>query len=115
DQEAFAQHGAIPPTNGWTVDAFNDAIRALKLSPDDPAPFVPTNSGGNYMQILIAAYGGLPLDYRTDSVTVNMTVPATVDAIRQALDLAKDGYIDYQSLGVLGGAFVGGTSDSTAR
>ncbi|HLA43601.1 MAG TPA: hypothetical protein VJZ27_09210, partial [Aggregatilineales bacterium] len=108
DSEAFIQNGAIPPQNGWTVDAFNDALRTLKLNPDDPAPFVPRNPGGNYMQILIAAYGGLPLDYRTTPVTVNYTDPATVDAIRQALDLAKNGYIEYQSLGSLFGGFLDG-------
>jgi ABC-type glycerol-3-phosphate transport system substrate-binding protein len=48
--------------------------------------------------MLIAAYGGLPFDYRTDPATINFTDPATVDAIRQVLDLAADGYIAYSAL-----------------
>lgn len=43
----------------------------------------------------IAAFGGLPLDYRTDPPTVNFTGAQTVEAIRQVLDLAVQGYISY--------------------
>jgi hypothetical protein len=59
---------------------------------------VPRGPGGNYLLQLIAAYGGLPIDMRTDPPTLNFTDPATVSAIQQVLDLAKDGYIDYQEL-----------------
>lgn len=45
--------------------------------------------------MLIAANGGLPLDYRTNPATINFTDPATVEAIQQVLDLAKAGYIKY--------------------
>jgi ABC-type glycerol-3-phosphate transport system substrate-binding protein len=99
------QNGAIPPQNGWTVDQFNDALRALKPTPDNDAPLVPRGFGGDYILILTAAFGGLPLDYRTEPPTINFTDPATVDALRQVLDLAKDGYIAYEELGNLGGAF----------
>jgi ABC-type glycerol-3-phosphate transport system substrate-binding protein len=112
--DLFAQAGLIPPEGGWTVDAFTDALHALKLYPEDPAPFVPRDS--SYMLMLLAAYGGLPLDYRTDPVTINFTDPATVNAIRQVLDLARDGYIDYSALsgvgGVVGGLFA---SESDTR
>jgi hypothetical protein len=43
--------------------------------------------------MLIAAYGGLPIDYRTTPATLNFTDPATISAIQQVLDLAKNGYI----------------------
>jgi ABC-type glycerol-3-phosphate transport system substrate-binding protein len=95
----FTDAGVAAPENGWTIDQFTDALQALKLSPDDPPPFVSRGAGGNYLLQLIAAYGGLPLDRRTDPPTVNFTDPATVDAIRQVLDLAKDGYIAYEELG----------------
>jgi hypothetical protein len=51
------------------------------------------------MLTLIAAYGGLPLDTRTDPPTVNFSDPATVNALQQVLDLVKNGYISYAAGG----------------
>jgi ABC-type glycerol-3-phosphate transport system substrate-binding protein len=98
--EKFASAGVPEPVNGWTIDAFNDALKALKKDPKDSPPFVPTGIGGTgaHLLILMAAYGGLPLDYRTDPPTINFTDPATVAAIRQVLDLAKQGYVKYDKL-----------------
>jgi len=96
--QLFAQAGIPAPENGWTIDQFNDALRALKPNADDPKPFVPRGAGGNYLLQLIAAYGGIPIDKRTEPPTVNFTDSANVNAIRQVLDLARDGYIDYQEL-----------------
>jgi len=42
---------------------------------------------------------------------MNFTDPATIEAIRQVLDLAKDGYIDYEPLATLGGGFFGGSAE----
>jgi hypothetical protein len=58
--------------------------------------------------MLIAAYGGLPIDYRTDPPTINFTDAATVDAIRQVLDLVTAGYIDYIALASGGAVTIGG-------
>jgi ABC-type glycerol-3-phosphate transport system substrate-binding protein len=104
--QQFADAGVPAPENGWTLDAFNDALQMVKVNPEDPAPFVPRDTGTSLM-ILIAAYGGLPLDYRTNPPTVNFSDPATVDAVRQVLDLAKDGYIDYQELARLNFIVIG--------
>jgi len=98
DPEQFARAGVPEPTQGWTVDAFIDALRRLKPYDTDPTPFVANDPSGSYIMMLIAAFGGLPLDYRTDPPTVNFTDPATVDAIRQVLDLVKEGYISYGGL-----------------
>ncbi len=95
DLQRFAQAGVPEPTNGWTVDVFVDALRRLKPYDTDPAPFVPADPSGSYLLMLIAAFGGLPLDYRTDPPTVNFTDTDTVEAIRQVLDLAVQGYISY--------------------
>ncbi len=109
DTAKFAEAGVPEPENGWTVDAFSDALRSLKISPDDPAPFVPQNSiSASYILMLIAAYGGIPMDYSTTPPTINFTDPANVEAIRQVLDLAKDGYIEYSQLATLGGGGFGG-------
>lgn len=97
------QGGAFPPYAGWTVTDFENILRTLKVDPEDPAPFgTQSMDGGAYLANLIAAYGGLPIDYRTQPITVDYTNPASVEAIRQVLDLAKDGYLDYQELAVFG-------------
>lgn len=98
NSEQFARAGVPEPANGWTITEFADALRALKDLPDAPVPFSPRDPGGEYLMLLIAAYGGIPLDYRTEPPTVNFTDPATVSAIRQVLDLAKQGYLEYQEL-----------------
>lgn len=113
DTDLFNQGGAFPPYSGWTVTDFENTLRTLKFDPEDPAPFSATDlGGGSHLTNLIAAYGGLPIDYRTQPVTIDFTSPATVDAIRQVLDLAKDGYINYEQLANFGpGAGFGGGDD----
>ncbi len=98
DPDLFAQAGAIPPENGWTTDEFVSALNTLKAITEADPPFV-SQTPGSYLMMIIAAFGGLPLDYRTDPATLNFTDPATVDAIRQVLDLAKQGLIDYDEQG----------------
>jgi ABC-type glycerol-3-phosphate transport system substrate-binding protein len=112
NSQLFADSGVPAPENGWTSDAFTDALRSLKIDSDDEIPFQPREFGGNYILMLAAAYGGLPLDYRTDPVTINFTDPTTVEALRQVLDLAKGGYIQYNQLANLGGGGFGGGGSS---
>lgn len=112
NSQKFAQAGVPAPESGWTIDRFNDALRSLKLDPNDPPPFVPqTGLSASYILMLIAGYGGLPMDYRTTPPTINFTDSATVEAIRQVLDLAKGGYIKYERLATLGGGGFGGSLD----
>jgi len=94
----FAETGVPAPENGWTIDQFNDALRTLKPTAADATPFVPRGAGGTYLLQLIAAYGAVPLDKRTDPPTVNLIDPSNVAAIQQVLDLARDGYISYSEL-----------------
>ncbi len=115
DPQIFQQNGAQPPFEGWTVSDFENVLRTLKINPADDAPFVPRNNGdSSHLLALIAAYGGLPLDYRTQPVTIDFTNPATVDAIQQVLNLAKDGYIEYQPLASAGGNIAFGAPESVA-
>jgi hypothetical protein len=46
----------------------------------------------------MAAYGGMPIDYSTQPFTVNFADEASVQAIQQVLDLARDDYIKYNRL-----------------
>jgi ABC-type glycerol-3-phosphate transport system substrate-binding protein len=90
--------GAPQPYAGWTTVDFENILRTLKVDPEDPAPFASFDLSGAYIFPLIASYGGLPIDYRTSPPTFDYTDEATVNAIRQVLNLAKDGYIKYDSL-----------------
>jgi ABC-type glycerol-3-phosphate transport system substrate-binding protein len=98
--DILARDGIPTPTNGvWTADQFANALAVLKDAiPEERKAFTNHTPGDTYLLQLIAAFGGLPLDFRTDPPTVNFTDPATVSAIQQALDLAKNGYMDYQAL-----------------
>jgi ABC-type glycerol-3-phosphate transport system substrate-binding protein len=115
--DVFNKAGVTPPVNGWTVEQFVDALRVIDATQsEDKVPFVPRAFGNSHLFMLIAAYGGMPFDYGVDPVGVNFTDPATVDAIRQLLDLAKDGYIQYNALAT-GGNFsvVVGSADDTSE
>jgi ABC-type glycerol-3-phosphate transport system substrate-binding protein len=113
--QTFDKGGAAAPSSGWTVDDFNNAVRTLKVGPDDPAPFADSNTGGVYLLIMMASFGGIPLDYRTDPPTIAFTDTKNVEAIRQVLDLAKNGYIKYTKLAnLIGGFFGGNTQESPA-
>jgi ABC-type glycerol-3-phosphate transport system substrate-binding protein len=99
DPDLLASAGIPLPEDGWTIGEFVDALHQLKTSlGDEYAPFVPLDIQGSYMMMLINGFGGVPIDYRTTPPTINFTDATTLDAIRQALDLAKDGYIEYQAL-----------------
>jgi ABC-type glycerol-3-phosphate transport system substrate-binding protein len=97
--EAFKQAGVSEPQVGWTISDFQDVLKQLKTDANPDAPFAPSNTAGSYMLSLITAFGGLPLDYRSNPPIINYSDPKTVEAIRQVLDLAKNGYIKYKALG----------------
>ena len=102
--QLFAQAGLDSPEGGWAVEEFDDALQQLRaLSGDSSAVFVPPFTGNTYLLMLIAAYGGLPVDYRTSPPTVQLNDSAVIDATRQVLELAKAGVIDYRPLDVMGG------------
>jgi ABC-type glycerol-3-phosphate transport system substrate-binding protein len=98
DTEQFNKAGVPIPEQGWRVAEFADALDRLHAAnPSMPALSVlspdPVNT---HLLILIAAHGGLPIDYRTQPVSVNFTEAMDVAAIRQVLDLVKAGYISYE-------------------
>ncbi len=98
DVVAFDKAGVPAPGLGWTIDQFADGLKQLKVSTGDKPAFIPQNTFGSYIMNLIVAYGGLPIDYRSSPPTISFTDPATVDAIRQVMDLAKKGYFKYHTL-----------------
>jgi ABC-type glycerol-3-phosphate transport system substrate-binding protein len=96
DKTQFDNAGVALPTEGWTIYQFADALKQLKTQYPDQAPFIGVLNQAHYLRMLVAAYGYLPIDPRTHPPTINFTDPKTVDAIRQVLNLAKDGYVYYQ-------------------
>ncbi|MCB9450357.1 MAG: extracellular solute-binding protein [Anaerolineaceae bacterium] len=108
--EIFEAADIPQPEMDWTIDQFVDALQRLdEYDGGYTVPFVPHPAQDSDWLLLIAAYGGLPLDFRVEPMTWDFTTPETVDAIRQVLDLAKAGLIDYQKLGTFnfggGGVF----------
>ena len=116
--DLFAQAGASLPNGTWSVDQFEDALRALdSFLGEDEYAFTPQAFDNAYLLNLIASYGGIPVDSRTNPTTYNFTDPANVEAIRQVLDLAVNGFMEYNELASVGGAFnfvIGGGEDGVA-
>jgi ABC-type glycerol-3-phosphate transport system substrate-binding protein len=101
---SFENAGLIAPQSGWSVSEFEDTLNALRdNSEDDQAPFSGGFNGGNYIMMLVAAYGGFPIDAIANPPIVTLTDTANVEAIRQVLDLARDGLLEYNTLGNFGG------------
>ncbi len=92
DPKVFAIDGIPLPERGWTISEFVAALQTLKENTGKPA-YHP-GYAASYILALIAAYGGLPFDYQTDPPTLRFSEPETIEAIRQALNLIKQGYIN---------------------
>ena len=97
--DLFNASGAFLPYQGWNVSDFEQALRTLKFDSGDLPPFEARSQGGLYALSLVAAYGGLPLDFRTSPPTVDFTSDINVTAIQQVLDLAKDGIYSVRPIG----------------
>ncbi|MBZ0278536.1 MAG: extracellular solute-binding protein [Anaerolineae bacterium] len=110
NRDTFEQAGIPLPDRDWTIDQFVDTLQQLDQTDiGGSKPFTPSSGQDTDWLLMFAAYGGLPFDFRTNPITWNFTAQETVDAIRQVLDLAKAGLIDYQKLGTFnfggGGGF----------
>ena len=107
------QAGAFPPYSGWTITDFVDALQQIRIA-EGEAPFRPAQSGSTYLIMLATAFGASPIDYTTEPPTYHLDDPAVLDALRQTLDLVKDGYIEYNALGdaLFGGGGGGGFGNS---
>jgi ABC-type glycerol-3-phosphate transport system substrate-binding protein len=109
--ESFAEANVPEPETGWTVSQFADALQMIYANNDDVAVFQPPFGTNTYLLMLMAAYGSVPYDHRTMPPTINFTSEADIATMQQVLDLAKEGYINYQELADMGGG--GYTSGQT--
>ncbi len=95
--QMLADAGVTIPENGWTAGEFLDALNQLKTAFSGRPLFAPDITGNAY-SMLMAGFGALPIDTRTNPPTYNFSVPTTVETIRQVLNAAKDGTILYSPL-----------------
>jgi ABC-type glycerol-3-phosphate transport system substrate-binding protein len=114
DPVSFANAGLTKPSAGWDVAAFADDLKGLlPVVKSGVQPFAAQADLGSSLLMLMSSYGGLPIDFRNSPLTVDFTSQANVDAMRQVLDLARNGYISYSELGRTFGFFArGGNTDN---
>ncbi|MEQ8676777.1 MAG: hypothetical protein RLP44_22595 [Aggregatilineales bacterium] len=110
----FEEAGLPVPEGSWTLSAFNDALVTLaSLREDTDMPVVRSDLyGSTGMMMLIASYGGLPIDYNTDPPTYNLMEAQNLAAIEQVVAYARDGLIDYSGLLSNSSTFFGGIPDN---
>lgn len=89
DEQAFLEHSLPLPNYGW---ASQDLERVLHTVSVRPVLEMRPHSISDLL-VLIAAYGGLPFDFRTDPPTLDFTSEETIAAIEQVLDLIESGVI----------------------
>lgn len=109
DTNLFEEAGVALPGESWTIDVFVDTLNQLKAA--DPTAnyvFQSNDFGNTFIMMLTAAFGGLPIDYSTSPSTLNLTDPTVVNAIRQTLDLARNGLMYYTRLDSTSGGGGGG-------
>ena len=83
------------PQHGWTTADFETLLRLLRDDPNNPPALDTRSTSDAYLLNLIAAYGAVPIDFRTEPPTIDFTSERSVNAIREVLDLQKDGYVLY--------------------
>lgn len=99
ETEVLEALGVAPNDGTWTLDEFLNALAVIDTSDSPGTPFYTRVNQNTDLLMVVAAYGALPVDYRTTPPTYQFTDPATVAAIEQVLNLAKDGVISYEPLG----------------
>lgn len=110
----FEDAGVPLPDDGWTINDFESAVRALASDWPDDRPLMRTEFGTNALalRMLTASYGGLYYDHSVEPRAVQFADEATINAARDALGLARDGIIDYRRMVVGSGS--GGVSSMSS-
>ena len=87
--------GASIPQRGWSIEQFTDTLIQWQEMAGSPAYML---DDALDVLTLVVAYGGLPLDYSTSPPTADFTSAETVEALRQVLDFARNGLVEYRSM-----------------
>lgn len=97
DTQQFSTANVPFPSVRWGINDFLTTLEGLFTDTSTP-PFWPSGGGKNYVLPLIAAYGGLPINYQSEPPTVDFSSPETIAAIAQAFRLVGEGYLYYVPL-----------------
>ena len=81
--------------SSWSIDQFTDTVTQWQQNTGTFAYMLVDSVD---VLTLVAAYGGLPLDYSSNPPGVDFTSADNVEALRQVLDLARNGILGYNSL-----------------
>jgi ABC-type glycerol-3-phosphate transport system substrate-binding protein len=95
--DQLAAHGITLPQHGWTTADFETLLRLIRDNPANPPALDTRSTSDAYLLNLIASYGAVPIDFRTDPPTIDFTSERSMSAIRQVLDLQKEGYVLYNA------------------
>jgi ABC-type glycerol-3-phosphate transport system substrate-binding protein len=95
DRALFAEAGLPEPDGSWTVSEFVDSLRHLAEFTDG-APLWPNVNDASFWEMLMVAYGAVPIDYSTEPPSLHLADEAVIPVVQQVLDLGKSGLIDYQ-------------------
>ncbi|HEX3054446.1 MAG TPA: extracellular solute-binding protein [Aggregatilineaceae bacterium] len=94
--EKFQQAGVPLPSNNWTTSDFVSTLKDMNAATGEPV--MSTNFGiAEHLFILTEAFGGQPILMQAGVPIVDFTSPQTVEAVRNVLDLVREGYIGYRS------------------
>ena len=88
------------PNGNWTTNDFANALVALaEIRSDLDDPVVRSDMYGSaWILMLIASYGGTPIDFTTDPPTYHLTTAENMAAIEQVARYMQDGLITYSGL-----------------
>ena len=102
--ELFAQAGLPEPIGGWTISEFSNALEMLQFVVEEGDPsFSPQGNTTASLLMLMAAEGGMPIDFSTNPPQLDFTSPETMIAMQTVLDWAKDGTIEFSGTAGFGG------------
>jgi len=98
DTMLLNNQGIQVPQNGWDITQFTNTVTQYQQTTGSPAYALDDSID---VLTLVAAYGGLPIDYRSNPPAVGFTSANNVEAILQVLDLARNGTLAYSSTATL--------------
>ena len=98
--DKLAEAGLPIPEGTWTTSDFTNALAAFESMRDDPETVIVRDLAGRTItsEMLLAAFGGIPIDYQTDPPTYHLSDPQVLTAMEQVVGYAQSNVITYNGL-----------------